>query len=108
MTMSRVTTFFAAAGLALGAIAVTPQAGVAQAQASAPAVATSPAASPTAQADAPVLAGPRLAPRWEPAPVLMPGQTAEREVNAAVRRDTITVPVVTLLLGIIILILLID
>ena len=55
------------------------------------------------------LPGPRLAPERVPLTPLLPGETQEREVNSVVRRaNTITIPVVTLLLGIIILILLVD
>lgn len=89
------------AGLALGALTLS----------AAPAAAQAPISAAVAPAPAPVeaqQAGPRLAPRWEPAaPVLLPGQSEGREVNAAAR-NSVTIPVVTLLLGIIILILLVG
>ncbi|MEO5825167.1 MAG: hypothetical protein ABIR59_04715 [Gemmatimonadales bacterium] len=88
------------AGLAIGCLALSV----------APAAAQAPTSAVVAPTPAPVeaqRAGPRLAPRWEPAPVLLPGQTEGREINAAAR-GTVTIPVVTLLLGIIILILLVG
>lgn len=91
------------AGLTLGALAISAAPAAAQSATAAAPVAAAPA---PAQNTTPP-AGPRLAPRWEPAPVLLPGQSEEREINAAVR-NSVTIPVVTLLLGIIILILLVG
>lgn len=88
------------AGLSLGALTISAAPAAAQ-SATAALVAPVPAHETTPPA------GPRLAPRWEPARVLLPGQSEGREVNAAAR-NSVTIPVVTLLLGIIILILLVG
>ncbi len=88
------------AGMGICALALAPSRTSAQAP-------TSAIAAPST-APEPQQAGPRLAPRWEPTPVLLPGQSEGREVNSAVRKETVTIPVVTLLLGIIILILLVG
>lgn len=89
------------AGLSLGVLMLSVAPAVAQS-----ATAAAPVTPASSQETTPP-AGPRLAPRWEPAQVLLPGQSEGREVNAAAR-DTVTIPVVTLLLGIIILILLVG
>ncbi len=87
------------ASLTLGALTLAAAPAAAQS-------ATVAAVAPAQEATPP--AGPRLAPRWEAAaPVLLPGQSEGREVNAAAR-NSVTIPVVTLLLGIIILILLVG
>ena len=98
---------FVAIGLAASApIAVSAQDAPAAISASAT-TEVPPAVSPASRSTAPA-AGPRLAPRWEPRFDPITGELREREVNRAARANTITIPVVTLLLGIIILILLVD
>ncbi|MBA2291305.1 MAG: hypothetical protein H0W15_02490 [Gemmatimonadales bacterium] len=100
MTMFRKAAIMA--GLGLGALTLSAAPAAAQSATAAAPIAPAPAQETTPPA------GPRLAPRWEPAPVLLPGQSEEREINAAARANSVTIPVVTLLLGIIILILLVG
>lgn len=103
--------FLALVAAAVGAGAIAPRPLAAQDQAvttAAPSAAVEMPATRVESADR-ALPGPRLAPQRAPITPLLPGESRERELNVnAARRETITIPVITLLLGIIILILLVD
>ncbi len=97
-----------AAAVGAGALAPRPLAAQDQAVTAAAPAAAEPTA-PRVESAGQALSGPRLAPQRAPVTPLLPGESREREVNVgAARRETITIPVITLLLGIIILILLVD